>query len=385
MTTYRECSDGHEAIQVPEGMDCPKCEDAQLDNKVGTRVPNLVYSEAEKEAQEIDKGIEDSLNVWIESGESLSTWLILANEKEIWATLGYRSKTDYFSTRFPQSRRHIYRMLQKIAAEGDLKAITGEDISLTFREAKALSSPEAQEQVKTAIEEGADPQEAVKQATKSLPRKPDPNVTDPNQEYEESKQTENESTKPELPEQTEELEQNANTPTGSIYIDSSNKETRDDNNTPQSEKPKASHVYPPDFEGTVARLPGFVRRAYPRITDVEAACHEAGVEPKDLYERFCDFYRGSHSKYGWTDPGKAFFNNYHRTLAQIRRDQQPQQPPKDVCSHCGVGYVPGVGYMKFNLESIKAAGQFDHIPVSENGYYTNVPDDYLVEAQSGDA
>jgi len=108
-------------------------------------------------------------------GAAEDLWKLLyeAHEGKAWRVLGYDSWKSYVTTEFGMSEQHSYRLLDHATIMHALEAGIGSPVGESVREGTTRAIPKARvkelvAEVKTQVDEGVAPAEAVKQVTKTF-------------------------------------------------------------------------------------------------------------------------------------------------------------------------------------------------------------------------
>lgn len=102
-----------------------------------------------------------------DSAEELWKLLYEAHERKAWQSLGYSTWASYVETEFDMSKRRANQLIAHAIIVSAIEAEVGTTVpTLTERQTRGLASdlPEIIVEIKDAVTEGADPQQAVQEA-----------------------------------------------------------------------------------------------------------------------------------------------------------------------------------------------------------------------------
>jgi hypothetical protein len=105
------------------------------------------------------------------AAEDLYNLLLEAHERRVWTVLGYRSWADYVHTEFDMSRSRAYQLIDRAKVGREITAAAGVSTSVDITEAQARDLKpvlgEVVDEIKTRVDRGDDPVEAVEQVVAS--------------------------------------------------------------------------------------------------------------------------------------------------------------------------------------------------------------------------
>ena len=320
--------------------------------------PTVQEKTPKQKAQYLTRRIKTSLDTWLATGDELGKLVVEARDTEAWKTMEYRSWTAYVEAEFPQSRQHIYKVIDRFQVVMALEEATGEENNssvaraTTFREAQAIKPnlDIATADLRVRIADGTDPGEAFKAIVEEYGR-PDYEeiqapVEDPVGDSGQDSRPAPEEEKPPTPDDENKPEPVADPPVGSKSKSTKgltgNKEHTTASRVPAKPTPK-SHSYPTWVSTHIEPLNGFKYIDHSTtIKLVELKCNSVEVDVEEMAKDFAAYWSEGQIRHGWADPMSTLKNPRVLNIRIARMKRQHGGSSSEVpCNKCG-----GSGWLK---------------------------------------